>query len=84
MGAERPSWPSSSQPRSPGHLRGVGGLGMASLRWGWGPDQPSLGLPFAHGCSEHAQGISLQLCQSGVGLLGFQVLPSYWESALIW
>lgn len=32
MVAEGPSWPSSSQPRSAGRLRQVGGLGTASLR----------------------------------------------------
>lgn len=61
MGAERPSWPPSPQLGSPGYLRGVGGLGMASLRWDLGPGLASLGLFFACGCSGHAQGISLWL-----------------------
>ena len=84
MGAEHPSWPPSPQPRSPGYLTGVGGLGMASLRWDLGPELASLGLFFACGCSGHAQGISLWLCHIGLGLLGSQVLPNYWESALVW
>ena len=57
---------------------------MASLRWDLGPELASLGLFFAHRCSEHAQGISLWLCHIGLGLLGSQVLPNYRESALIW
>lgn len=72
MVAEGPIQPPPSQSRSPGYPRGVGGLKMASARWVFGLDQAGLRLPSVCSCVE-----------IGVKLVGSQVLPSCWESALI-
>lgn len=59
-------------------------LSMAHFRWGLAQTRPVGGCPLHISAQGVLRAVVCSCFKIGLGLLGSQVLPSCWESALIW